>query len=325
MTAASAAGAAPSHAAGESHRRAVELRAPAKLNLHLGVYPGRDGCGYHRADSVMVALSLADRVTVIERDAIVADGGDLGPALVLSEDVGVSPRENTAWIAATRLCEAFGRLPAYAIRIDKSIPAQSGLGGASSDAASVILALCQLWGIDAAAASADPRVLKVARSVGADVAFFLHPAPSLLTGVGDVVERVFPQMDGFPVVLVRPRAGVSTAEAYREFDVAPEEPESAGAMCDALAAGDRQTVATRLHNNLAPASERLVPACGEVTRWLRAQEGVMGAQVTGSGSCAFALCDTMMSARRIAVTARAACEDWWSISCETVGSEAQFC
>lgn len=132
-------------------------------------------------------------------------------------------------------------------------------------------------------------------------------------------------MDGLPVVLVRPGAGVSTAEAYREFDVAPEMPEPADAMCDALAAGDRQAVASRLHNNLAPASERLVLACGEVTRWLRAQEGVIGAQVTGSGSCAFALCDTAMSARRIAAAARAACEDWWSISCETVGSKAQFC
>ena len=323
MDTASAAGLAPSHAAGDPHHRTVKLRAPAKLNLYLGVYPGRDGRGYHRADSVMVALSLADLVTVIERDATGADG--VGPALLLSEDVGVSSRENTAWIAATRLCEEFGRPPTYAIRIEKRIPSQSGLGGASSDAASVILALCQLWGIGADAAAGNPRVVNVARSVGADVAFFLHPAPSLLTGAGDVVERVFPQMDGLPVVLVRPRAGVSTADAYREFDVAPEVPEPADAMCDALAAGDRQAVASRLHNNLAPASERLVPACGEVTRWLRAQEGVMGAQVTGSGSCAFALCDTAMSARRIAAAARAACEDWWSISCETVGSGAQFC
>jgi len=320
---ASAAGLAPSRAADDPHRHAVKLRAPAKLNLHLGVYPGRDGRGYHHTDSVMVALSLADLVTVIERGATGAEG--VRPALLLSEDVGVPSRENTAWIAATRLCEEFGRPPTYAIRIEKRIPSQSGLGGASSDAASVILALCQLWGINADAAAGDPCVVNVARSVGADVAFFLHPVPSLLTGAGDVVERVFSQMDGLPVVLVRPRAGVSTAEAYREFDVAPEVPEPADAMCDALAAGDRQAVALRLHNNLAPASERLVPACGEVTRWLRAQEGVMGAQVTGSGSCAFALCDTAMSARRIAAAAREACEDWWSISCETVGSKAQFC
>ena len=325
MAAVSAASAGSPHAAGEPHRHAVELRAPAKLNLHLGIYPGRDGRGYHRADSVMVALNLTDLVTVIERDVTSTDGGGPGLELLLSEDVGVSSRENTAWIAATRLCEEFGRPPTYAIHIEKRIPSQSGLGGASSDAAGVILALCQLWGIDVDAAAANPRVVNVARSVGADVAFFLHPAPSLLTGVGDVVERVFPQMDGLPVVLVRPRADVSTAEAYREFDVAPTAPEPADAMCEALAAGDRQTVAARLHNNLAPASERLVPACGEATRWLLAQEGVMGAQITGSGSCVFALCDTAMSARRIAAAARVACEDWWSISCETVGSKAQFC
>ncbi len=295
--------------------REVKLLAPAKLNLHLGIYPGRDERGYHRADSIMVAIDLADRVTVVE-DPRLSDVG-----LSMSEDVHVPVEKNTAWIAATRMCETFGHRPCHSIRIEKNIPPQSGLGGSSSDAASVIIALCGLWGLDLL----DPRVVEVARSVGADVPFFLHPAPSLLVGAGDVLKAAFPQMNDLPLVLVRPKPGVSTVEAYQDFDAEPTMPAAVDSLVSALSEGNREAVAHLLFNNLATAVQHRVTDCTEAVDWLMAQEGVLNAQVTGSGSCVFAICDSLQRAEELRRKARESRKDWRAFSCRTVGLDAQFC
>ncbi len=297
--------------------RSIELAAPVKVNLHLGIYSQLDERGYHRADSVMVAIGVGDRVVVRELSAAAAAEG---PRIAMSEDVGVDPQHNTVWKAAVALCRAFGEVPAYQIEVQKAVVPQSGLGGSSSDAASVILALCELWGVDAS----DARVVEAARSVGADVPFFLHPAPSYLGGAGDVLEKSFPDLSGVPVVLVRPNEGVSTVAAYREFDRLPSAPADPAGMFEALEVGDASLVAARLANNLEPVAMRLVGACAQAKRWLLGQPGVMGVQVSGSGSCLFALCESEADAARIAASARDE-QNWWSASCFTVGMGAQFC
>lgn len=293
----------------------VLLKAPAKLNLHLGIHPRRDVRGYHRADSLMVAVGLFDEVRIWER----ASGSGL--SLSLSEDVGVPAERNTVWVAAQRLCEACDRPKDYAIDVRKAIPVQSGLGGSSSDAAGVILGLCRLWGVDVG----DRRVMDVARSVGADVPFFLRPRPSLFAGVGDVLEQTLPEIKGLPIVLVRPRDGVSTPAAYRAFDEAPIKPRSPEAMCRAVGQRDAAAIAAALYNNLALAAVRLVPACADVVSWLKMQPGVLGAQVTGSGSCTFGICERADVAAEVAARAYGLREGWWTFACETVGLGAQFC
>ena len=308
----------------------VTIDAPVKVNLHLGIHPGRDSRGYHRADSVMVALGVGDTVTVstppeppapalapnVEPPAADASG----VLLAMSEDVGVPPQKNTAWQAAARLRQAFGIAAPVRVEVRKAVPPQSGLGGSSSDAASVILALCRLFSLD----EKDPRIVDVARSVGADVPFFLNLAPSYLTGAGDVLAQTFPVLEGLPVVLVRPRRGVSTVAAYREFDADPVVPASPAPMLAALRDGDAVAVAAALYNNLEGAATRLVPEILRVKSWLQCRPGVVAAQVTGSGSCVFAICETHAAARAIAARAQDE-EDWWSSATFTVGKRAHFC
>ena len=289
----------------------LELLAPAKLNLHLGIYPGRDERGYHRADSVMIGIALADSVQIAPADSLV---------LTTSVDCGVPQQRNTAFRAARELCRAFGRDEGYAIHITKRVPSQAGMGGASSDAASVLLGLCKLWDVD----PLDERAVAVARSIGADVPFFLTLSPALLTGAGDVLEQTFPSLENVPIVLVRPDVGVSTVEAYRAFDADPIEPPSPQAMCDALARSVAQAVAAALYNNLEPAANRLAPVTAEVREWLQQQDGVVAAQLTGSGSCVFAFCESHEAARRIAQDAQET-RNWWSCATTTVGAGAQFC
>ena len=277
----------------------ITIPAPAKLNLHLGIHPGVDADGYHRADSLMVALGIADEVVV----------RPLAPGMALQvrcdPPMDLPQEKNTAYRASVALAEAFGRESAVEVLLRKRVPSQAGLGGASSDAASVLMALCEAWGIDAQ----DARVAQVARSVGADVAFFLDPVPTLLVGRGDVVAEKLPSLvEPVPVVLVRPAGkGVSTPAAYRKFDECHDEPGDPEPLCALLRTGvaTPAQVAQLLSNNLDPVACRLLPQVAQVRDWLRGHERVLGAQVSGSGSCVFGICASLADAE---VTARAAVE-----------------
>lgn len=307
--------------------RRVTLSAPAKLNLHLGIYSQLDHRRYHRADSLMVALDLCDEVTVEELPAGSsggdapggnvwgdapgggAPGGDV-PQLVCTPPVDVPAHKNTAYRAAVALAERLGRVPAVRISLTKRVPDQAGMGGSSSDAASVLRALCELWGVPVA----DKLVEDAARSVGADVPFFLDPVPTLLVGAGDVAGEKFTALEEpISVVLVRPTGpGVSTPAAYAAFDESPTEPASPDELCAVLRGGHVRAsdVAAHLYNNLDPVACRLLPAVQEARAWLLAQDDVLGGQVTGSGSCVFGICASDESAEAVAHAARERLSAW---------------
>ena len=276
----------------------VRVRAWAKVNLHLGVHTQRDAEGYHRVDSVMAAISLADDVIVTHSDALEVS---MEPA------VAVEPQLNSAYRAAALMGEALGRVPRVAIHVRKRIPMRAGLGGPSTDAAAVICALCRLWEIDVH----DERVLGVARSIGADVPFFLYGPVGYLGCRGDVMEEEFEPLPPLPVVLVKPEgAGVAALAAYQRFDERPVKPREPDAMRSALRAGDADAVLAHIANNLAPAACDLAPEICAALGWLREQSGVRVAEVSGSGSCSFAVCESDERARMLAVAARQ--QGWWS-------------
>ncbi len=278
---------------------AITIVAPAKINLYLGVHSEKDERGYHRVDSVMTALELADIVRI-------APASEFSVRMVPAIDVPVA--HNTAYRAAQALAEAFGRVPSVSIEIEKHIPVQAGLGGPSTDAAATLVGLCHLWGID----PADGRVEAVARSIGADVPFFLASVLAYCAGAGDVVHEEFEPFAGFPVVLVKPESvGVSAAGAYKRFDECPHGVAPLDPLLSALRAHDISCVAARIANNLTPAAYALAPAVEQVVLWLRAQSDTLAAQVTGSGACVFAICATQAVAERIARTAREA-HGWWA-------------
>lgn len=280
------------------------LAAPAKLNLHLGIHAELDERRYHRAESLMVALDLADEVCVE-----VVDGLEV-PEVTCEPAVDVPAERNTAYRAAMELSSRVGRTPSVRIHIRKHVPDQAGMGGSSSDAAAVMRALCESWDIDVR----YPLVAEAARAVGADVPFFLDPVPTLLTGAGDVVDRKFPPLaHPISVVLVRPAGpGVSTQLAYAAFDEEHEEPTDPGALCEALSTGDATgaALAPLVANNLDSVACRLLPAVGQARAWLLARAEVLGGQVTGSGSCVFGFCANDDDAQRVAEAARERLGAW---------------
>lgn len=284
---------------------------PCKINLHLGIHTERDARGYHRVDSVMVPVALMDEVEVVEAEGLSVCHT---PALEVAHD------KTTVWAAATLLAEELGREPNVRVSIKTKIPERAGLGGSSADAGATLRCLAKLWGLK----PTDERVVSVARRVGADVAFFLNPEPGLYLGAGDSLVQTFDALE-MPLALVMPVSeGGSTKETYAEFDREPEQPRSYTQVCDALESGDVEAVAALLYNNLAPAAARLNPEIAEVATWLAAQEGVLGAQVTGSGACSFAICESAQVAERI-VEAACSSHNWHSWATKTVGSSQQFC
>lgn len=289
---------------------ATVVETPCKVNLHLGVHAEKDARGYHRVDSVMVPVALFDTVRVDDAPAL---------SVSFSPALGTAPEKTGVWCAAELLARELGREPAVRIEVTTRIPEHAGLGGSSADAGAALRALAARWGVDAR----DERVVRVARRVGADVAFFLRPEPSLLTGAGDVLERVFPAVE-LPLALVMPNAsGGSTVEAYAEFDRSPMAPGDPSDLCAALAAGDAARATALLSNNLAPAARALCPEAGEVEDWLCGRPGVRAAQITGSGTCSFAVCSSQAAAD--AVAADAVARGWRAWSTKTVGSFAEVC
>lgn len=281
------------------------LSAPAKVNLYLGVHTQLDQRGYHRVDSIMVALDLADTVRIQE-------GARLEVRCV--PEVDFPQQKNTAYKAAVLMGRAFGRPVPAGITLYKRIPEQSGMGGSSSDAASVILALCQSWGID----PGDSAVLQVAKQVGADVPFFLDPRPTLLVGGGDQPSEKFAPMAGVPVVVVRPNgSGVGTKQAYEAFDQMHPQVPDVEPMVQALRARDLDAVCSALGNNLDPVACRLNQGCAHVKSWLQSRQEVRACQVTGSGSCVFGICRDDEGARGIAEAAKAQL-GCWSVAARTI-------
>ncbi len=278
--------------------RFLLISAPAKINLYLGVHNETDERGYHRVDSIMTTVDLADVVAIAPAD-------ELSVHTVPAADFPME--ENSAWRAAKAMGEAFGREPAFAILIDKNIPMRAGLGGPSTDAAAAIIGICRYWHLDVS----DPRIDAVARSIGADVPFFLYGPPAYMDGAGDAVRELFPPLAGTPVALVKPNGGgVSARAAYARFDEDPQELPEIEPIMEALRRRDAEGVFANVANNLAPAALAIDPAIGEALSWIRERPGVLAADVSGSGSCVFAICASDSDAEAICRDAEG--HGWWS-------------
>ena len=295
------------------------IQIPCKVNLHLGIHTQKDQRGYHKVDSLMVPVALYDTVVV-----------DDAPELTVTHEpqLCVLPERTTTWKAAVLLANKLGVSPDVSIDVQVHIPEKAGLGGSSADAAATLYLLAQRWGVD----PLDPLVVEVARAVGADVAFFLDPRPSLMLGAGDTLVETYASTVDAPLAIVLPaETGVVTKEAYDQFDASPITPQSyeqlsallrdagnSGAASDQATAGEQliQQVASLLFNNLAPAAKSLKPQVAEVEEWLKTQAGVLGAQVSGSGSSSFALCESRDAAEAIAAAAQAKGWRGFSTTCK---------
>lgn len=287
----------------------LKIIAPAKVNLHLAIGNRRDD-GYHEASTIMHAINLHD---VVYMRRILPDSPHYGSnkphvRIIPTGDTpvpSIDSDDNIATKAIMKLANAL-ELPKdcaeFEVRIEKSIPAEGGLGGGSTDAAAVLVGAARLWNIPAD----EPAIEETARTLGADVPFFLHGGCSAYAGAGDVfVRSLAPSKRA--LALVKPEGGVSTPAAYHAFDEAPH---YAAREQETLVETAETAEDVPLFNNLASASERLMPELAEVRTWLERQTGARNVLLCGSGATTFAACDDFASA--CAVVAAARKRGWWA-------------
>ena len=234
--------------------------APAKLNLFLHV-TGRRPDGLHTLQTVFQLVDLADQLHFAPR----ADGEICrlaGPAEVPAE-------EDLCLRAARRLQATAGRRVGADIRLEKRIPVQGGLGGGSSDAATTLVALNEIWGLRLPVET----LAAIGLELGADVPLFVHGRSAWGEGVG---ERLTPlELPARHFAIIFPGVGISTAEVFQAPELTRKTPETT--IRGFLKAGGR--------NDCEPVVTGRSPEVRRALAWL-AERG--RAQMTGTGSCVFA-------------------------------------
>lgn len=267
--------------------------APAKVNLCLHV-AGRREDGYHDLATLMQKVDIQDRL-----DIILSAGTEITaccPQLALPAGV-----ENIAARAARLFFSHIKEARGVTIRIGKSIPAAAGMGGGSSDAASVLLALNKMLGLNLS----KSELMSIGVRVGADVPFFLYgQSAAWATGVGERLQP-WPGLPPIVFVLVNPGIEVSTAWVFKTLGLTcsrpvariPRFPVGTRGLAHLLG-NDLEAVTCQRHPVITTIKERLVAG------------GAAGALMSGSGPTVFGVFDDRGQAEEVARTLSAE-TDWW--------------
>ena len=272
-------------------RRLLDVPAPAKLNLFLHVTGRRDD-GYHLLQSVFMLVDWCDLLHFELRADGVIDREDIGTPIG-SEPL---PAEDLSVRAARALRKATGCALGVRIGLEKRLPAEAGLGGGSSDAATTLLALNRLWGLGLT----RTELAAIGLELGADVPFFIGGRNAWVEGVGEIVTPL--PLSSARFVVVKPRTGASTQRIFGSPDLKRD---TKTATIRGFAANDArskteekvggfqdsgtlevQDILAFGHNDLQPVAQAICPEVGHCIEWLEGQG--LQARMTGSGTAVFA-------------------------------------
>jgi 4-diphosphocytidyl-2-C-methyl-D-erythritol kinase len=237
--------------------------APAKLNLFLHVV-GRRADGYHLLQTVFRLIDFSDQLNFVQRQ----DGN-----VKLQSPIPGVPEDTDLCVRAARLLQQeSGISSGVDIFLEKRIPMGGGLGGGSSDAATTLLALNRLWGLN----WSRERLLQLGLKLGADVPVFIFGKSAFAEGIGEKLVPI-----GLPpawYLILTPSAQIPTAEVFASKELT------------------RNTIPIRIppfsvnhgHNDLEPVVCRLYPEVARYLDWLKQLRSPRMAAMTGSGACVFA-------------------------------------
>ncbi len=244
-----------------------DIPAPAKLNLFLHI-TGRRPDGYHLLQSVFMLIDWCDTLHFDLRTDGQISREDLTWAL---------PADDLVVRAAEALQRASGCHLGAHIGIAKSVPAQAGMGGGSSDAASTLLALNRLWKLNFSVETLS----SIGLGLGADVPFFLCGKHAWVEGIGEKITPL--ELPRARFVVVKPEAGLTTQLIFSDPELKRD---SETAIISGFAANTIERIFKYGHNDLQAVAQKLCPGVSRALEWLESQ-GLSG-RMTGSGSAVFA-------------------------------------
>src|SRR5216117_3901857 len=278
----------------------MQVIAPAKINLSLRVL-GRRSDGFHEIETFIAPISLCDEIKIEQRSGKqeIAFRCD-DPSVPKGED-NIVVRAANAFFEETKITSGIS------IALKKRIPHGAGLGGGSSDAASTLLALNELFETNLL----REALAKMAEAIGSDVPFFIFKSAAMCKGRGELVTPAKLRKE-LSILLLKPEFGVSAAWAYQRWPASREIP-------DVSYAAQKFSHETFFNDLERPVFGKFV-FLAEMKMWLLKQPEVGAALMSGSGSTMFAV--MRPNADADCVTARAKLEldpELWTCACKTIG------
>ncbi len=271
----------------------VSFLAPAKVNLFLHI-TGRREDGYHLLQSIFSLISLYDTVHLKVRND--------GRIVRYKPIANVSEQQDLCLCAAHLLQQHTACNLGVEIAVDKRIPMGGGLGGGSSDAATVLIALNHLWGLNLSRA----QLMALGLKLGADVPFFIFGQNAWVEGIGEKIQAI--SIPASHYVIATPHTHVSTAEIFSSKELTRNTiPTTIAAFHETCSEkqsrGTEKKAVEQFHNDLAPVVFKQYPVVAACVNWLNQQgaEGISLAKMSGSGASVFVECKTEALAQQIKI------------------------
>ena len=257
------------------------ILSPAKVNLFLKVVSKRPD-GYHNIVSIVDIISLFD---VIHVEEIPDD------TIIIKDDKGILPQDmaNTMYRSVVSLKERFKISSGVNIYIEKHIPIGSGLGGPSSNAATVLKELAKIWKISIG----ETEFYEIGKSIGADVPLFLYGKPCIMRGIGDEISPI--ELPNLWYLIVYPNTSISTRRVYKNLKIVLTKKQNDIKLVAKF--NDAREVSAILENDLERIGILLCPTIQTIKDRL-IESGASGTLMSGSGSSVFGIFENEEGAKK---------------------------
>ncbi len=246
-------------------------KSPAKINLYLEIV-GRATNGYHLLDSLMVPIDIFDVITLEKSDQLQLEIKGENAAVLQ-----VNWQKNIIIKAINLLAEKFYLTPNIKITLEKNIPIAAGLGGGSSNAATILLMLNEFYDLHLSKA----ELLDLGLKLGADVPFFINGKVAFVSGIGEVLKLVKFNCDNLFLLIVNPKKPLSTQEVFLNF--------AADFRSQNSQIKNNQIISTikNRYNDLQISAIRIIPEIAIILQKISQQKNCLVSRMSGSGASCF--------------------------------------
>lgn len=261
----------------------ITSKAYAKLNLFLDICSKYEN-GYHELKTVMQEINLYDEISV--------ELNESKDIITCSDNSIPTDNKNTCYKALNILRKRYNIKSYASIHITKNIPSEAGMGGGSSDAATVIKLIDKLWNLKLT----EDNMKCIGKEIGADVPFCLNGGTCLCEGIGEKITKLSPFVwDN--IVIVKPNFSICTKKAYDNLTEKDYNLCCDNKIVDFIQKNDYLQVCKNLHNTLEVVSQRIFPEIniikGELCKY-----GAINSIMTGSGSAVYGLYNSLYAAQK---------------------------